>query len=110
MMENPSSSSAVSPRDVESPDALRPSSPFDSPWAPNDNDPDNDEDAGTPAAGPSRLGIKPTAAIPREEQRTTAKGGAIVLGSGDGLDCCEECFTWSDLVMNKTGALPPLHQ
>lgn len=38
--------------------------------------------------------------------RVVARMGTRVQGSGDGLDCGEECFMWTDLPMNRLGQCP----
>ncbi|ORX36915.1 hypothetical protein BD324DRAFT_579970 [Kockovaella imperatae] len=54
----------------------------------------------TPVAGPSRL----TPSKSSVEESLIAKGGSIVPGTSDGKDCGDECFLWTDLVMNKPGS------
>lgn len=46
------------------------------------------------------------AALRRAADSLVAKLGTIVPGSGDGTDCGDECYIWTDLPMNKQGALP----
>jgi hypothetical protein len=57
----------------------------------------NDQDS-LSVAGPSR-----SYAVPIKEESQIAKGGSIVVGSGDGLGYGDECFTYTDLPMNKQG-------
>ncbi|ORY32624.1 hypothetical protein BCR39DRAFT_492689 [Naematelia encephala] len=52
-------------------------------------------------ASPGRASATP--APPLKEERTVAKPGTIVPGSGDGPGCGDECFLWADLPMNKQG-------
>jgi len=63
-----------------------------------DRDTDRDRD---------RASRRPTSTTPapgaRKEERTVAKLGVIVPGSGDGGAYGDECFLWTDLPMNKTG-------
>lgn len=46
-----------------------------------------------------------TTPAPRGEERTVAKPGTVVVGSGDGTNWGDECFLYTDLPMNRQGEL-----
>lgn len=44
-----------------------------------------------------------------DEDRATAKPGVIQPGSGDGTECGDECYIWTDLPMTKNGELAKVY-